>query len=94
MIDLTTAWRPFEPSAENVEKARCESDENRCAVCGWQMPTPKQGIASPCWRGFCGMRPRPQRLFAPERAEREAREAKEQHERALRNGMPPSGRWA
>jgi hypothetical protein len=92
-MNIENAWRPFEPSREAVDEARRESDERRCAVCGWKMQGHGPG-ATTCYPGSCSFRPQPEYLFAPERAEREAQEARELHQRALRNGMPPSGRLA
>lgn len=67
------------------EHARLQADiESRCAVCAWPLDDEGHG----CKRGNCSQRPPPERLYAPERAK------KEQHDLALRNGMPPSGRWA
>lgn len=71
------------------EHARLQADiDSRCAVCGWPLA---ESVEEGCVRGNCSMRPRPGWLYAPERAKREADDL---HERALRNGMPPSGRWA
>jgi hypothetical protein len=68
------------------EHARMQADiASRCAVCGWPLA---ERAADGCVRGNCSYRPRPEKLYAPERADREEREL------ALRNGMPPSGRWA
>lgn len=43
-------------------------DESRCAVCGWTLA---DSIEKGCVRGNCSMRPPPERLYAPERAEQE-----------------------
>lgn len=52
------------------ERARIYADiESRCAVCGWSLAG---DISQSCTRGNCSMRPRPEKLYAPERAEREA----------------------
>ena len=75
------------------EHARMQADiDSRCAVCGWQMADPIKGTAGfMCRPGDCSLRPPPEKLYAPERAKREAEEL---HERAVLAGMPPSGRWA
>jgi len=44
-------------------------DPHRCAVCGWGL-VEKGGQG--CWRGNCSMRPRPKRLYDPDRAKAEA----------------------
>jgi len=55
------------------EHARQQADiESRCAVCGWPL---KERAEDGCVRGNCSYRPRPERLYAPERAAREAEEA-------------------
>lgn len=58
----------------DAEHARMQADiDSRCAVCGWTMPDPVNGTAGfPCRPGNCSMRPRPEKLYAPERAAREA----------------------
>jgi hypothetical protein len=66
MTDLSTAWRPFEPSSDAPI-----DDESRCAVCGWTMEH-----FPGCVPGSCSLRPRPATLYAPERAAREADEVK------------------
>jgi hypothetical protein len=43
-------------------------DESRCAVCGWGLVADEK---DDCVRGNCSMRPRPPRLYAPERAKKE-----------------------
>jgi hypothetical protein len=48
-------------------------DESRCAVCGWPL---RDTIDEGCVRANCSQRPRPDRLYAPERAEREERWSK------------------
>jgi len=54
----------------DAEAKRLSDDiENRCAVCGWPL---KERADDGCVRGNCSMRPRPERLYAPERAKREA----------------------
>lgn len=55
------------------EHARLQADiASRCAVCGWPLAEkPESG----CVRGNCSHRPRPEHLYAPDRAEREAAEA-------------------
>lgn len=51
------------------EYARLQADiESRCAVCGWTLA---DTIESGCVRGNCSYRPRPTKLYAPERAVRE-----------------------
>jgi hypothetical protein len=40
---------------------------NRCAVCGWTLVADRE---HGCVRGDCSMRPRPERLFDPERAKK------------------------
>ena len=47
-------------------------DESRCAVCGWPLALPPS-TAGTCLRGNCSMRPRPERLYAPERAAKESK---------------------
>lgn len=47
-------------------------DPNRCAVCGWPL---KDRPADGCVRGNCSQRPRPHRLYDPERATAERNEA-------------------
>jgi hypothetical protein len=48
-------------------------DESRCAVCGWKLAesTPAGTLTRGCVRGNCSLRPRPEKLYAPERAARE-----------------------
>lgn len=46
-------------------------DESRCAVCGWGLC---DSVEKGCARGNCSMRPRPERLYSPKRAAREATE--------------------
>jgi hypothetical protein len=46
-----------------------QSDETRCAVCGW----PLGDEPAQCRRGDCSFRPRPERLFDAARAAAEAR---------------------
>lgn len=43
-------------------------DESRCAVCGWPLA---ESVVKGCVRGNCSQRPRPDNLYAPERAARE-----------------------
>jgi hypothetical protein len=43
-------------------------DDSRCAVCGWPLV---MSLEDGCIRGNCSMRPRPERLYAPERAKKE-----------------------
>lgn len=43
-------------------------EEFRCAVCGWPLA---ESVERGCVRGNCSHRPRPDRLYAPERAEKE-----------------------
>jgi hypothetical protein len=44
-------------------------DWDRCAVCGWDLA---ETIEDGCTRGNCSHRPRPGRLYSPDRAAREA----------------------
>jgi hypothetical protein len=44
-------------------------DPSRCAICGWPLESESK---AGCVRGNCSQRPRPERLYAPERAAREA----------------------
>lgn len=53
---------------EETSRLRADIDD-RCAVCGWTLATSAE---AGCVRGNCSMRPRPERLYAPERAVREA----------------------
>lgn len=56
-----------------VEAKRLLEDiQNRCAVCGWPLA---DSVEKGCVRGNCSYRPRPERLYAPERAAKEAEEA-------------------
>jgi glutaredoxin len=53
-----------------AEAIKQDDDPTRCAVCGWKLAeSAEQG----CVRGNCSMRPRPERLYAPERAFEEAK---------------------
>jgi hypothetical protein len=66
--ELRSALKDISP------KAIPRLDENRCAVCAWPLKKdPKDG----CVRGNCSQRPRPSRLYDPERAQLE-------HEKMLR----------
>lgn len=58
----------LEAWAANIERALHVDDESRCAVCGWPL---KERVEDGCTRGNCSHRPRPERLYAPERAARE-----------------------
>lgn len=54
----------------NQEAARLHADvDSRCAVCGWLLA---ESVDKGCVRGNCSMRPRPAKLYAPERAAKEA----------------------
>lgn len=44
------------------------TDDSRCAVCAWPLAA---SIEEGCTRGNCSHRPRPERLYAPERAAKE-----------------------
>lgn len=53
------------------EAARLQADiASRCAVCGWTLA---DSIDKGCIRGNCSLRPRPEKLYAPERAAKEAK---------------------
>lgn len=71
-LSVERAEEIAEQLTEAVERARAAAfvdDDSRCAVCAWPLqPFPQSG----CTRGNCAQRPRPDRLYAPERAEREA----------------------
>jgi hypothetical protein len=60
--------------ADDIIVGRCDAmrmfddDDSRCAVCGWPLTT---DIKDGCVRGNCSQRPRPERLYAPERAAKE-----------------------
>ena len=47
---------------------KAKDDANRCAVCGWPLA---EDVVDGCVRGNCSQRQRPERLYAPERAEDE-----------------------
>lgn len=54
---------------KEAERLRADID-NRCAVCGWPLAMSRD--EGTCVRGNCSMRPRPERLYAPARAAKEA----------------------
>lgn len=61
-------WEALGLSVED-ERARLEADiDSRCAVCGWTLA---ESVDTGCVRGNCSLRARPEKLYAPERAERE-----------------------
>lgn len=54
----------------DVAHAKMVADiDSRCAVCGWPLA---ESADKGCTRGNCSMRPRPEKLYAPERAARES----------------------
>ena len=71
-------WLQVSESYEQVleklgwqSEAPFEDDPTRCAVCGWTMA---ENNGAGCTPGDCSMRPRPETLYSPERAKREALE--------------------
>ena len=68
-IELTTDENGSSAFALRLALRPQADDESRCAVCGWALVT---DATFGCVRGNCSMRPRPARLYAPERVEREA----------------------
>lgn len=58
------------------EHARLQADiKSRCAVCGWPLT---ESLEEGCIRGNCSYRPRPDSLYAPERAAAESHVVREQ----------------
>lgn len=56
------------PARVSVGMEGPSDDESRCAVCGWGLV---ESSDTGCTRGNCSHRPRPERLYSPERAKRE-----------------------
>lgn len=81
-IAVTRLERELGQAAERIGELRLPAmqiahvdDLNRCAVCGWALDSSLpvgSHTRSGCVRGNCSLRPRPAKLYAPERAEYEA----------------------